>query len=330
MNKPASSHSLSSEMSRTIYRKAYLINRTDERFRAMLTNGELAVAYYPVRGHEVIAAAAMAALETDDYLVTTYRGLHDALAKGIPSRLLWAEFAGKRTGTCKGKGGPMHITHPETGVMVTTGIVGSGIPIANGLAMSSQIRGENRVAVASFGDGASNIGAFHEALNMASVWKLPVIFLCQNNQYAEHTTLAAGTSVSSIAERAAGYGMPGVSCDGLDPASVYEAMSEAVSRARAGDGPTLLEARTFRLLGHIFGADYSYVPKEELSAAEERASMAKLRQWISERQVSEADLTQIEQEVDAEIDEAVAFALESEPPDPDEIRFDIYETEQAA
>lgn len=330
MSMTASSPSLSPDTARTIYRKACLINRTDERFRGMLTNGELAVAYYPVRGQEVIAAAAMAALDRTDYLVTTYRGLHDALAKGIPSRLLWAEFAGKRTGTCKGKGGPMHITHPESGVMVTTGIVGSGIPIANGLAMAAQIRGEDRVAVASFGDGASNIGAFHEALNMASVWKLPVIFLCQNNQYAEHTALAAGTSVASIAERAAAYGMPGVSCDGLDPASVYQAMSEAVSRARAGDGPTLLEARAFRLLGHIFGADYSYVPKEALRAAEERASMAGLRQWISERQVSEADLEQIEKAVDAEIEEAVAFALASDPPDPDDIRFDIYATEQAA
>jgi acetoin:2,6-dichlorophenolindophenol oxidoreductase subunit alpha len=322
--------SLSADMARTIYRKAYLINRTDERFRAMLTKGELAVAYYPVRGQEVIAAAAMAALEQDDYLVTTYRGLHDALAKGIPSHLLWAEFAGKRTGTCKGKGGPMHITHPGTGVMVTTGIVGSGLPIANGLAMASQIRGENRVAVASFGDGASNIGAFHEALNMASVWKLPVIFLCQNNQYAEHTALAAGTSVTSIAERAGAYGMPGVSCNGLDPASVFGAMSEAVGRARAGDGPTLLEACAFRLLGHIFGSDYSYVPKEELRAAEERASMAKLRAWIGERQVPDVDLEQIEQEVDAEIAEAVAFALASDPPEPDEIRFDVYEKELAA
>lgn len=330
MSKSEHPPSLPADMARTIYRKAYLINRTDERFRAMLTNGELAVAYYPVRGQEVIAAAAMAALEQDDYLVTTYRGLHDALAKGIPSHLLWAEFAGKRTGTCKGKGGPMHITHPETGVMVTTGIVGSGLPIANGLAMASQIRGENRVAVASFGDGASNIGAFHEALNMASVWKLPVIFLCQNNQYAEHTALAAGTSVTSIAERAGAYGMPGVSCNGLDPASVYGAMSEAVGRARAGEGPTLLEACAFRLLGHIFGSDYSYVPKEDLRAAEERASMAKLREWIGERQVREADLEQIEQEVDAEIAEAVAFALASDPPEPDEIRFDVYERELAA
>ncbi|WP_254447796.1 thiamine pyrophosphate-dependent dehydrogenase E1 component subunit alpha [Sphingomonas sp. ID1715] len=330
MSMPVSPPSLGPDLARTIYRKAYLINRTDERFRAMLTNGELAVAYYPVRGQEVIAAAAMAALRQDDYLVTTYRGLHDALAKGIPSRLLWAEFAGKRTGTCKGKGGPMHITHPETGVMVTTGIVGSGLPIANGLAMASQIRGESRVAVASFGDGASNIGAFHEALNMASVWKLPVIFLCQNNQYAEHTALAAGTSVSRISDRAVAYGMPGIFCDGLDPASVYEAMNEAVGRARAGGGPTLLEAGAFRLLGHIFGADYSYVSRQDLHAAEERASMAKLRQWMIERQVRESDLERIEKEVDAEINDAVAFALDSEPPDPDDIRFDIYATEQAA
>lgn len=330
MNKSDPSHAFTPELARSIYRKAYLINRTDQRFRAMLTNGELAVAYYPVRGQEVTAAAAMSALRPEDYLVTTYRGLHDSLAKGIPSRLLWAEFAGKRTGTCKGKGGPMHITYPPAGVMVTTGIVGSGIPIANGLAMAAQIRGENRVAVASFGDGASNIGAFHEALNMASVWKLPVVFLCQNNQYAEHTTLAAGTSVTSIAERAAAYGMPGASCDGLDPEMMYQAMAEAVARARAGDGPTLVEAHTFRLQGHIFGADYSYIPKEELKAAEERASMAGLRHRISEKQVSEADLEQIESEVDAEIEDAVAFALNSAAPDPDEIRFDIYETEQAA
>jgi len=323
-------NSFSGDLALSVYRKAYLINRTDERFRAMLTNGELAIAYYPVRGHEVIAAAACSALRTDDYLVTTYRGLHDALAKGIPSRLLWAEFAGKRTGTCKGKGGPMHITHPETGVMVTTGIVGSGIPIANGLAMAAQIRGEDRVAMACFGDGASNIGAFHEALNMASVWKLPVIFLCQNNQYAEHTRLAAGTSVTSIADRAVAYGMPGVSCDGLNPGEMYQTMSEAVTRARNGEGPTLVEARTFRLQGHLFGQDFSYVPKEELKAAEERASMELLRQGISECQVSEADLKRVEEEVDAEIEDAVAFAMDSELPDADEIRFDVYEKEQAA
>lgn len=321
---------VSPEVLLSIYRKVYLINRTDERFRSMLTKGQLAVAYYPVRGQEVLAAAAMQALRHDDYLVTTYRGLHDSLAKGIPSRLLWAEFAGRRTGTCKGKGGPMHITHPETGVMVTTGIVGSGMPIAVGLAMAAQIRGADKVALVSFGDGASNIGAFHESLNMAAVWKLPVIFLCQNNRYAEHTAYAVGTSAPKIADRAAGYGIPGVNCDGLDPEDTYRTVSQAVARARAGEGPTLIEANTFRLLGHIFGSDYSYVPKDQLAAAEERASMARLRLWLIERQVSEAQLARAEQEADAEIEDAVAFALESPFPDPVEIRTDIYKLEQSA
>jgi len=321
---------LDPEILLAIYRKACLINRTDERFRTMLTRGELAVAYYPVRGQEVLAAAAMQTLRPTDYLVTTYRGLHDSLAKGVPSRLLWAEFAGKRTGTCKGKGGPMHITHPESGVMVTTGIVGSGLPIANGLALSAQIRGDGRVALVSFGDGASNIGAFHEALNMAAVWKLPVIFLCQNNRYAEHTAYAAGTAAARVADRAAGYGIPGVSCDGLDPEDTYRTVAEAVARARRGDGPTLVEANVFRLLGHIFGADFSYVPREELAAAEERASMARLRARLLERQIAEEALAAAEREAVAEIDDAVAYAMESPFPDPAEIRTDIYQLEQPA
>ncbi len=154
-----------------IYRRTVLINRTDERFRSLLMNGKLAIVYYPVRGQEVLSAAMMTALRPDDYLVTTYRGVHDQLAKGIPSNLLWAEFTGRATGTCKGKGGPMHTTHPETGVMVTTGVVGSGLPIANGLALASQNNGDGRVTVVCFGDGASNIGAFHEAMNMAQLWK---------------------------------------------------------------------------------------------------------------------------------------------------------------
>ena len=162
---------------------------------------------------------------------------------------LWAEYAGKVTGTCKGKGGPMHITHPASGVMVTTGIVGSSMPIANGLALAAQIRGERRIAVAYFGDGATNIGAFHEALNMAAVWKLPVLFVCQNNGYGEHTRYELATSVAKISDRAASYQIPGVTVNGNDPLAVYAAAQSAIERARAGAGPTLLEARTFRVSG---------------------------------------------------------------------------------
>src|SRR5262249_5646661 len=161
-----------------------------------------------------------------------YRGVHDMLAKGVPVKLLWAEVAGKVTGTCKGKGGPMHITHPATGVMVTTGVVGSSLPIANGLALATHIRGENRVTVAYFGDCASYVGAFNEALNMAAVWKLPVVLVCQNNRYGEHTRYEVNTSARQIADRAVGYGIPGVRVDGNDPLAMYAVAKEAIDRAR--------------------------------------------------------------------------------------------------
>ena len=175
-----------------IYRRMTLIKQNDERFRAVIKAGRIVSPYYSPRGQEAIPAAVSVNLTNDDYICTIYRGIHDMLAKGVPMRELWAEIAGKATGTCKGKGGPMHITHPASGVMVTTGIVGSSMPIANGLALAAQIRGEKRVAVAYFGDGASNIGAFHEALNLAAVWKLPVLFVCQNNRLRRAHALRAG------------------------------------------------------------------------------------------------------------------------------------------
>ncbi len=186
------------EKLRDIYTRTMRVARADEKFRSLLMTGKLAVIYYTVRGQELVSAAAMAALEQDDYLVTTYRGQHDQIAKGVPLNPLFAEIAGKVGGTCRGKGGSMHITHPETGVMVTTGVVGSGLPIANGLALASQNRGDGKVTMVCFGDGATNIGAFHEAMNMAQLWKLPVIFLCQNNRYGEHTAFADHTKVDSI------------------------------------------------------------------------------------------------------------------------------------
>ena len=313
-----------------IYRRTVLINRTDERFRSLLTAGKLQIVYYPVRGQEVLSAAMMTALNADDYLVTTYRGVHDQLAKGIPSKLLWAECAGRATGTCKGKGGPMHITHPETGVMVTTGVVGSGLPIANGLALASQNKGDGRVTVVCFGDGATNIGAFHEAMNMAQLWKLPVIFLCQNNLFGEHTAFAAHTSVASIVDRAASYGMKGVKTDGNDAATMYKAAKEAVDRARAGDGPTLIEAMTFRMLGHLFGADYSYVPKALTEAGIANDPVPRFRNQLLEMQVAEAELVAIETAIEAEIDEAVEFALASPFPEAGELRIDVVKQELAA
>ena len=314
-----------------IYRRATLIKQNDERFRAVIKSGKLVMPYYSPRGQEIIPAATSASLGDDDYIVTIYRGIHDMLAKGVPMKDLWAELGGRVTGTCKGKGGPMHITHPASGVMVTTGIVGSSMPIANGLALAAQLRGEKRVAVAYFGDGASNIGAFHEALNMASVWKLPVIFVCQNNGYAEHTKYAYGTSVPNIAMRAAGYGMPGVTVDGNDPLAMYRTAREAVDRARAGEGPTLIEAKTFRFFGHVFGDADAYRDKGEKDAAMAKDPVPLFRAWlIAAGHASESELAAMEAAIEHDIDAAVEYTMSSPFPDVAELGRDVFKDEVVA
>jgi TPP-dependent pyruvate/acetoin dehydrogenase alpha subunit len=225
----------------------------------------------------------------------------------------------------------MHITHPQTGVMVTTGIVGSSMPIANGLALAAQIQKTGRVAVATFGDGASNIGAFHESLNLASVWKLPVIFLCQNNRYAEHTAFATCTAVEQVAQRGASYSMPGVTVDGNDPIAMWHATREAVERARNGGGPTLIEAMTFRFFGHALGDDDSYMEKGEKEAAKLKDPVPAYRSWlIAQGHATEAALADMEAGIERELDEAVEFALSSPYPEPSELHTDVYSDKVAA
>jgi pyruvate dehydrogenase E1 component alpha subunit len=311
-----------------IYRRTSLIKQNDERFRSVIKSGKLVMPYYSPRGQEVIPSALSVHLSDDDYICTIYRGIHDMLAKGVPTRLLWAELAGKATGTCKGKGGPMHVTHPESGVMVTTGIVGSSLPIANGLALAAQIRGEKRVAIAYFGDGASNIGAFHESLNLASVWKLPVVFVCQNNGFAEHTRYENGTSCARVADRAASYSMPGIRVDGNDPIAMWNVAGEAIERARNGGGPSLIEAMTFRFHGHIFGDADAYMDPAEKAAAMECDPVPAFRTWLlANEHASESQLHDIEQAIGREIDEAFDFAMNSPYPDLAELRRDVYAEE---
>src|ERR1700693_2389628 len=181
-----------------IYRRVALLRRNDDRAIKVLRSGRLAMPYYSARGQEIIPSAISVQLRDEDYICTIYRGIHDMLAKGMPLNELWAEMAGRATGTCKGKGGPMHLTYPSKGIMVTTGVVGSSMPIANGLGWAAPLEKKGRVSVGHFGDGAANIGAFHEALNLAALWRLPVIFVCQNNRYAEHTAYAKGTAGARI------------------------------------------------------------------------------------------------------------------------------------
>lgn len=308
-----------------MYRTMVTIKACDEQFRSALMSGQAAINYYSPRGQEAISAGAVAALRTDDYVVTTYRGLHDHIAKGVPLRELWAEFLGKAPGLCKGKGGGMHVTHPASGLMVTTGVVGGGLPIANGLALSSQLRGDGRVTVCNFGDGASNIGGFHEALNLASVWTLPIVFVCQNNRYAESTAYAKATSAERVSDRAASYSMPGVTIDGNDPVAVRDAVARAVERARAGDGPSLVEAVAFRFFGHHFGDESHYIPEAEMAAALAEDPIPRFEGWLITHGHARADdLAQIADEAAAAADDAARFALDAPYPDVDDLTADVY------
>lgn len=310
-----------------VYKKALKINIVDENIRGLIRSGAMHPVYYSPRGQEVVAAGMGVHLKPTDYLCTIYRGVHDQVAKGMPLNVLLAEYFMKVTGACKGKGGAMHITHPASGVMVTTGVVGSSMPIANGFGWASQIKGDDRVSVATFGDGAANIGAFHESLNLAAIWKLPVIFLCQNNRYQECTQYADSTSCERVADRAAAYGpnMVGVSINGNDAEEMWTAMRDAVARARAGLGPTLLEANTFRYMGHYFGDTAPYIPKEELAAEMANDPMIRIRQQVLDSGIAtEADLASIKAEFEAEFEEAVKFAKESPEPELDEVYKDVY------
>jgi acetoin:2,6-dichlorophenolindophenol oxidoreductase subunit alpha len=313
-----------------IYKKATLIRQNDERVIKEMMSGKLVTPYYSARGQEIIPSALSVSLDDDDYICTIYRGTHDMLAKGFPLTEMWGELAGRVTGSCKGKGGTMHLTYPEKGMMVTTGIVGSSMPIATGLGWAAKLDGKKRVSVANFGDGAANIGAFHESLNLAALWKLPVIFMCQNNRYAEHTSFADSTLAENISMRAASYGMPGVTVNGNDPDEMYGAAKIAIERARAGEGPTLIEANTFRFNGHLIGDAGTYIPKEEMEAAKAKDPVPLLRaRLLSDGAASEAELTAIEAGFNAQISAAVEAAYAADYPDVAELKRDVFEQEIA-
>lgn len=319
-------NSLDSGTAKAIYRTMARIRACDDRIQMSLKAGHLQFQYYPCGGQEAIPATVYQHLTGDDEVVTTYRVVHDIIAKGASMREVMAEMYGRATGTSKGKGGPMHLADPASGVMVTTGIVGAGLPIANGLALASQLKGTGKVVVVSFGDGSANIGAFNESLNMAALWQLPVVFLCQNNQYAEYTAFAESTRGSTIAARAAGYGMPGLTVDGTDPEAMYAAAADAVQRARAGGGPTLLECVAYRLQGHAFGSAEDHMDQVGLAAARAASPMITFRKALLETYgVPEADIQAIEAEAQAEVEDALMFAEESPEPAAEEFYTDIFE-----
>jgi pyruvate dehydrogenase E1 component alpha subunit len=276
-------------------------------------------------GEEATAVGTCAALESDDYITSTHRGHGHCIAKGADIKRMMAELLGKETGYCKGRGGSMHIVDVSTGNLGANGIVGAGIPIATGAALASKRRKDGKVTVCFFGDGAVNVGPFHESLNMASIWKLPVVYVCENNQYAMSTSVQKATAVRDIAVRGQSYDMPGVVVDGNDVIAVFETVSEAVNRARRGEGPTLVESKTYRFFGHSKSDPRVYRSREEEQMWMAKDPIPRFANLLKEKEIAtEEELKSIDELVDKEMEEALEFALNSPLPKLEEIAKYVY------
>jgi len=311
-----------------MYRKMLQIRHFEERVAVEFEAGNIPGMVHLSTGQEAMAAGTCAALRPDDYIVSTYRGHGHNLAKGGSPARMMAELFARETGDCHGRGGCLHITDFGVGNLGSMGIVGAGIVLAPGAALSAVLRGTDQVTVCFFGDGASNQGMFHEGLNLAALWKLPVIFVCENNLYGEATPQAEHQPIKDIAERAASYAMPGVVVDGNDVLAVHQAVWEAVGRARAGHGPTLIEGKTYRWHGHYVGDPETYRTREEVAAWKAKDPIPRLRAYLLARGLlDEAAVARMDEEVQAEIEEAVAFAAASPYPDPAEVCRDTFAPE---
>jgi len=276
-------------------------------------------------GEEAIAVGICTALNKDDYITSTHRGHGHCIAKGAELKRTMAEILGKKTGYCKGKGGSMHIADFSIGMLGATAVVGAGLPIAVGAGLSAKLRKTNQVVACFFGEGASNQGTFHESINMASTWHLPVIFVCENNLYAMGTRQSRVMNIENIADRATAYGIPGTVVDGNDVLAVYEATQKAVERARKGEGPTLIECKTYRHKGHSRVDPAKYRPKEEVEEWLAKDPIKRFKQKLLQTNtLTEPQIQQIEKEITVEIEETVKFAMESPYPTPEEALEDVY------
>ena len=308
-----------------MYEKMVTIRRFEEQARREADAGKLRGMHSSI-GQEAVPTGICAHLRDDDYILGTHRSHHHCIAKGLDISEMMAELLGKSTGTNRGKGGTMHIADIDKGMLGANGVVGSSIPVAMGVALSASVRGTDQVSVAFFGDGATSQGVLHESMNMASIWKLPVLFVCENNRYAEATPVEYAVAGGSVANRAPGYDMPGVVVDGQSAIDMFEVGREAVARARAGEGPTLIEAQTYRYQGH-FGADdpLGYRTQEEEDYYEGRDCIEQIKGHILDGgYASETDLNAIDEMCAAAVVEAAKFANESPFPDDSELTTDVY------
>ncbi|MDH6454577.1 MULTISPECIES: thiamine pyrophosphate-dependent dehydrogenase E1 component subunit alpha [unclassified Streptomyces] len=307
------------------YEQMALIRRTEKAAHDLFLQGLVKGTTHLAAGHEAIAVGASAALRYDDYVFATYRGHHHAMARGATPEECLAELMSRATGLCGAKGGSMHLTKAATNMLGSYAIVGAHLPMAVGAAWSARLRGTGQVAVAFFGDGATNIGAFHEALNLAAVWKLPVLFVCENNLYMEYTPIADVTAVARpAADRASAYGIPGEVVDGNDVVSVQEAVARLARRARAGDGPAVLEAETYRHFGHSRTDPATYRPAEEVERWLKHDPLDIARGRLVEAGVPEETVTAADERAQEVVRQAVEAAKSAPPPDPREAFTDVW------
>ncbi len=315
---------LGRELLARIHTTMVRIRRFEERAIELFMAGELPGFLHSSLGQEAVAAGACAALREDDYITSTHRGHGHVIAKGLRLDRMMAELYGNKTGYCKGKGGSMHIADFARGVLGANGIVGAGIPIATGAALSIKMRRSAQVALAFFGDGATSQGAFHEAANLAAVWELPVIYVCENNLYAVSLHQSRQMKVADVAQRAAAYGFPGWVVDGNDPVAVYQAVARAAERARQGGGPTLIECKTYRWMGHYIGDPGNYRPAEEVAQWKARDPLALFeRRLIEQGLLPQEEIARVHHEVQAEVEAAVEFARRSPAPSPEDALEDM-------
>ncbi|MCB1434462.1 MAG: thiamine pyrophosphate-dependent dehydrogenase E1 component subunit alpha [Alphaproteobacteria bacterium] len=312
-------------------RRMYLIRRFEEGAEEAYMRGLIHGTMHLSIGQEASAVGSTMDLRNTDYITSTHRGHGHCIGKGADPKLMFAEFFGKEEGYCRGRGGSMHIADPATGNLGANGIVGGGLPIAVGAALAIKKQKRDDVTMCFFGDGASNEGAFHEALNMAAIWKLPVIFVCENNKYGMSVSTERSMAIPHVADRAQGYGMPGVVVDGNDIAAVNEAIAEAAARARAGKGPTLVECKTYRTRGHSRSDRNRYRTKEEIEEWKGRDPIPLFEaQLVAHGIASEDEVKAIREAAEKEIADGITFAQGGTDPDPAEVTRDVYTAEVTA
>lgn len=311
-----------------LYSNMLKIRKFEQKVVRLYADGELPGFVHLYIGEEAIAVGVCSNLNDDDFITSTHRGHGHLIAKGGDVKLMMAELMGKKTGYCKGKGGSMHIADLNIGILGANGIVGGGLPMAVGAGYSAKLRQTKQVTVAFFGDGASNEGTFHESLNMAAAWKLPVVFMCENNKFGVSTRIDRVTNTKNIADRAKAYDIPGINVEGNDVEAVARISGEAISRARAGEGPTLIVADTFRHRGHFEGEVVNYWKKEELNAWKEKDPIMRYGdKLVADGKATQEELEVLERDIATQIEEAVTFARESAFPEPEDALDDLFWTE---